>query len=429
MVDHAARDHAQWSASATERNWNCSGALAITDGLPDKTSEASDWGTCCHQISEKSLRSGDPASEYIGTTEKGKVHSFEVDEEMADTAQTYVDYIQMRRAKYKEETGGNALIFIEEKFSLASLNPPFEAGGTSDCVLIFPLWKLMEVIDLKAGRGVVVEVEGNKQGRTYGLGAMLKHDKVAIERVKVTIVQPRAPHKDGRIRSEEFHVADLVEWTSELVEAMERSAQALADKDKVDANLIPQALWDKVHLKAGDHCKFCKAAGFCPALQQKALDAAHVWFDDLDQPRISNSPDSMSPEVLAQMLDAADMISEWINAVRSHAHEQAEAGIEIPNYVLVAKEGREKWLEGKEAEAAAKAEAAGLAKDKIWNAPKTKTPKQIRDALKKAKLVSVAEELEDFSGSESKGTNLVRATKTTRAAVEPAVNKHFSILD
>jgi hypothetical protein len=79
---------------------------------------------------------------------------------------------------------------------------------------------MLEVVDLKGGRGVVVEVKGNPQLRTYALGAMLANPGIDVSHVQVTIVQPRAPHKDGRIRSERFHVADLVEWTAELMAAM-----------------------------------------------------------------------------------------------------------------------------------------------------------------------------------------------------------------
>ncbi len=432
MADHSAREHAVWSASSTDRNWNCAGALAITKDLPETTNEAADWGTCCHQISEKCLRQGVQASEFIGTTEKGKKFSFEVDEEMAETAQMYVDYVRKRVVEAAPpRTNPADYLQIEQRFSLSALKPPFEAGGTGDAIVYFPAEKMIEVIDLKGGRGVVVEVKGNPQLRTYGLGAMLANPKLDVEKVMVTIVQPRAGHKDGRTRSDDpTHVADLTEWTAELLAKMRRSKQAMDEFVDVRDGKTPLAVWAAKWLVAGDHCKFCKAAGFCPALEQRALDAAGVWFDDLDQPRISNAPDTLSPERAAQLLDAADMLGEWINAVRAYWHQQAEAGVEIPNYILVPKEGREKWNDAQaEAEATAVAKKAGLADDKIWNAPKAKTPKQIREALKKAKRSDVAIQIEDLSGSEVKGTNLVRATKTTRAAVPPAVERHFDILD
>lgn len=432
MVDHGARDHAQWSASSTERNWECSGALALTDGLPEKTSEAADWGTACHQISEKCLREGKQPDEFIGTIEKGKVHSFEVDEDMADTAEQYVTYVrQAVIAAAPPKVNPASLLQIEQKFSLEKLNPPFEAGGTGDAVIYWPLLKMLEIVDLKGGRGHVVEVKGNPQLRTYALGAMLANPGLDVETVKVTIIQPRAPHKDGRIRSEEFHVADLVEWTADLVAAMKRSAEAMRQHRMIGTPDGVQSLapWASIYLTAGDHCKFCKAASFCPALEQKAFDAAGVWFDDLDQPRLTNMPDADDPEKLARDLDALDMIEDWIKAKRARAHELAEMGVDIPNYVLVPKQGREKWNEDAEEKAAKIAVDAGVAADKVWNKPKIRTPKQVRDALAKAKAIDALKDIKALSSTPENGTNLVRATKTTRAAVAPAAHQHFDILD
>lgn len=425
MVFHAGREHAQWSASSTERNWHCPGAMALTMDLPETTSDAADWGTCAHEIAELCLRDDVDAVTFIGTTRKGKRHEFEVDEEMAETAQMYVDYCRSRRDEYKAATGKNALIFIEERFTLEALNPPFEAGGTGDFVIIFPEWEMLEVVDLKGGRGVVVEAKGNPQGRSYGLGAVLKHPKARIRTVKVTIVQPRAGHKDGRIRSEEIDMADLIEWTTDLIDAMHRSAQALADYEKV-GETVSKAEWNSAHLSAGPWCKFCKAAGFCPALESRALDAAGVWFDDLDQPRLTNSPDAMSPEKLAATLDMLDMIGEWINAVRAYAHAQAESGVEIPGYQLVEKIGNRAWkadLTATDIEALFR----GIGKDPgLAYAPaKLASPAQVEKALGvKAKIL-----LTDLVERPVRGTNLVAATKTTRPAATPSVHKHFDILD
>src|SRR5690606_6882742 len=113
----------------------------------------------------------------------------------------------------------------EERFSLDALEPPFEAGGTGDFVAWFEQDRRLEIVDFKNGRGVV-DVEGNPQLRTYALGAMLHHTALAVDTVTVTIVQPRAAHKDGRIRSETFHVADLIAWTADLLKAMQRSKAA-----------------------------------------------------------------------------------------------------------------------------------------------------------------------------------------------------------
>lgn len=427
MADHADRDHAQWSASATERNWNCPGALALTDGLPEETSEAADWGTACHQLAEKCLRGAGPADRYIGTTEKGKKFSFEVDEEMAETAQIYVDYVTAQIDADPANT-----LHVEQAFSLASLNPPFDAGGTADAVLYYPTQKMIEVVDLKTGRGVVVAVKGNPQLRTYALGALLANPGLDVAQVRSTIVQPRAPHRDGRTRSETYHIADLVEWTADLLAAMQRSHEAVMAKREQDlavpnpGYVTSPAAWADTYLRPGPHCEktFCKARATCPALEKKALDAAGIWFDELDMPRLSNDPNPDDPAKLSRDLDMLDLIEDWCKARREHAHRLAESGVAIPDYILVPKQGREKWNEGADDKVLAAAKAAGLAPAKYLNPAKLRTPKQVRKELgAKAGLV------DGLSSTPDAGTNLVRADTTVRQAAKPAVQKHFTAID
>ena len=422
-MNHADRDHATWSASASKRNFACPGALALTMNLPETTSEAADWGTCAHQISERCLRDGGDADRFIGQTEKGKKYSFEVDEEMAETAQTYVDYCRKRIQQYQDETGRNDAVFwVEQRFSLADLNPPFDAGGTGDFVIYFPAWNLLEIVDLKGGRGVVVDAKSNPQLRTYALGAMLANKGLDVKKVTVTIVQPRAFHKDGRIRSETFHVVELLEWASDMLGAMRVSGLALERKIA-----LPMSAWAAEYLSPGDHCRdtFCKAAATCPALAQRALDAAGVFFEPVnDEPRLANAPDSGSPIERAKRLDMLDMIEAWIKEVRAHEHRMAEHGQPAPGYGLVEKTGREKWADDAEEKVREIVKTAGLAEDKWLNPGKLRTPKQVRDALKKAKMDA---DLSGLSLTPSGGTNLVRLDQTSRAVVSP-VDKHFTAI-
>jgi hypothetical protein len=423
MADHSAREHAQWSASATDRNWNCNGALALTDNLPERTNEAADWGTCAHQISEVCLREGKQADEFIGMAVKGKAYEFECDEEMAETAQMYVDYVRKTVIENAPpKTNPADLLHIEQHFSLADLNPPYQAGGTADAVIYKPTIEEIEVVDLKGGRGVVVEAKGNPQLRTYALGAMLANKGLKVKTVKVTIIQPRAPHKDGRIRSETFHVTDLFEWTVDLVDVMHRSRAAWEEYKLVLAGTMTITAWETKWLKAGPHCKFCKRAGKCSAQEQAALDVAQVWFDDLDIPRIGNTPDKMDPAKLAATLDMLDMVSEWINAVRAHAQEQAEIGVQIPGYQLVDKIGRRRWID--EEKTASTLLANGYGSDVVYE-EKLRSPAQMEKKLGKTGKAIVAELVE----TPVTGTNLVAVAKTSRPAVKPAVEKHFSILE
>jgi hypothetical protein len=403
------KEHATWSASATERNWSCAGALALTHGLPETTSVPADWGTVAHAIAEECLRLGRDAAHYLGETRKGKAHEFEVDDEMVECVQEYIDYVRGRWHAAGAKPGGHTPLIIEQRFSLEALNTPFDAGGTADAVIYNEAEKLLEVIDLKTGKGGTVEVTENKQLRTYALGAVIANPELKIDTVKVTIVQTRKAHKDGRIRSEVFHVADLIEWTGELLEKMGQSKVAMEA-----SQTMPEAAWAAAYLTPGNHCgkTFCKAQGFCPALSQKVQDEASVWFDDMNQPRLANSPDTLSPEGIAQALDVADMVDGWINAVRAFAHTQATIGVEIPNYVLVDKIGRRKWRD--ETAALAKLQAAGVE-------PYTRkivSPAQAEKALGTKRKGEIA----DLVETPATGTNLVRADKTTRPAVKPVTS-------
>ncbi|HEV2155452.1 DUF2800 domain-containing protein [Bradyrhizobium sp.] len=416
LAVHADRDHATWAASSTARNWNCSGAIALNrrNPAPEVESEAAAWGTACHQLAEKCFKHNRHPDEYIGTVETTKQHKIDVDGEVAETTEMYVDYVRGRIAAYVQEFGEEPIVVHEQPLPLDRLGGPYDAGGTGDTVMYFPRWKLLEVVDLKGGRGLV-EAADNKQLRTYGLGSLLANPGLDVEKVKTTIVQPRAPHKDGKIRSDEPHVADLVEWTAELLERMKLAKQA---DDEFETMAF--AAWSAKWLKPGN-CKFCPSEGNCPALKQRALDAAHVWFDDLDRPQISNKAIFDTPEQIAADLDMLDMIQDWISARRALAHKMAEGGTEIPNYILVPQQKREKWKDGEEEAVLNILDHSELKPEKYLNPAKLKTPKQVRKALgKKESLVA------GLSETPAGGTNLVRADKTTRQAIPSGVNRFFN---
>lgn len=447
MADHGARDHATWAASATARNWNCAGALTLAQfAPPQKEGIHSARGTACHQISEKCLRTGVDAVSFLDTVEKTKEHEIAIDEELVNSAQEYVDYVRdrieweystfsMDGGHYESFSGAGTQMWIEERFDLGSLGTPFDAGGTADAVVLNPDEKILEVVDLKNGMGIV-DVNENPQLRTYGLGALLKHQGLDVDRIRVTIVQPRAPHKDGRIRSETFHVADLVEWTADLLAAMRRSKQAMDEfeacivEPKRDVlqvwkrdtmppvNTVLFADWNAKWLKPGK-CTFCPVEGSCPALKRDALSVAAVWFDDMDTPRLGNSALDTSPEALARDLDMIPMLEDWIKARRAFAHSQAETGVEIPGYQLSDKIGNRKWAD--EDRVVKDLQNIGLAYDDMHAEPKLKSPAQMEKVLGAKRKALI----EPFVVREVTGTNLVSVTKTSRPAAKSTAAKYF----
>lgn len=414
MVDHGIRDHATWSASATARNWQCAGALTLAQfAPPDKESIHAARGTAAHQISEKCLRSGQDAIDFLGTVESTKEFQIEIDEELVNSAQMYVNYC-------RSTLDLDSPFWIEERFSLADLGPPFDAGGTGDFVHYAPKDRELEIVDLKNGMSVV-DVEGNPQLRTYALGALLAHQDLDVDRVRVTIVQPRAQHKDGRIRSETFHVADLIAWTADLLKAMDRSKQAMDAFEKAKSNSVLMDEWSVAWLKPGK-CTFCPVEATCPALRKQALAIAATYFEpDTGEAKIGNLPTEMSPEKLAETLDMLDMLEAWVKAVRAFAHTSAENGVSIPGYQLVEKIGNRKWKDDEGALAVSLlSPEMGLSEDEIYDR-KLRSVAQLEKVLG-AKRKGLIEHLWERPIT---GTNLVSEAKTIRPATKSKVENFF----
>lgn len=409
---HSARAHATWSASASARLWGCRGSLALIASLdvPDRESEAAAWGTAAHEVADWTLTRwwaqgiDTDCSDFPEATVQTKSHTITVDDEVVECAQEYVDYVRGRQAEH----GPGATLLIEQRFSLEALDPPFDAGGTGDAVLLLPKWDMIEIVDLKGGRGVVVEAAGNKQLRTYALGAYMANPG-PWKKVRATIVQPRAPHKDGRIRSEEIHVSDLIEWTTELMRAMAFAAQAVEERKRQRHDL---ADWNVKWLTAGDHCTFCPAIHTCPAVERKALETAQTMFAP-EGIKTPPPPETLGLDRIAQILDAADMIQNWLNACRAYAQEQAEMGVEVPGYVLVEKQGRRAWAKDEAEIAAALLKEVKIDLDDIYAEPKLKSPAQIEKVLGTKRKA----EIKHLWETKVSGLNLARADKTSRAAV------------
>ena len=275
-------------------------------------------------------------------------------------------------------------------------------------------------------------MNGNKQTRTYALLALLNAPKDLvnqIDQVKVTIVQPRAPHKDGRIRSETFHIAELIEWTSELLKAMNRSALALEEFNMINGSRTMFDEWASKVLTPGN-CTFCPALGICPALRTKALavapEVARAWFEDTTLetvPMISNTVPALSPEELSHILDGIDMLEDWAKAVRATAHSLAESGVTIPGYKLVDKISNRKWAADDEKVIADLKSVIKLTEDQIFSR-KLLSPAQIE------KIIGAKRkgEITNMYHNPVTGTNLVSEKKSTRPATKAKTESFFEPL-
>jgi hypothetical protein len=380
MNAHTTRSHAKLSPSAAHRWWNCPGSIRECAGIEQTSSIYADEGAAAHTLAERCLRERVDADEFIGqwvNLRSGKVsddHSsdhglyIEITEEMVEAVQIYADVV--REIKHIQGVECE----IEAKLDLRSV--PGMEFGTGDFCAYSPADLTLDVIDFKYGKGVAVEVKENPQLLSYAIGTAKRYHNRGLKKVRLTVVQPRAPHPDGAIRTYECDAVDLMDFESELSAAAERTAEPDAP------------------LKPGEWCKFCPAAAQCPALQSFALDAAREAF--AEQPV---AVEALSSERLGEIYQVAQRLKDFVKRVEEHAHHEARHGRVPPGTKLVMKRANRKWKD--EAEAQEFLLLLGYEEDDIVE-KNLISPATADRMLKKQKAA-----IEPYVTRESSGTTLV----------------------
>jgi len=376
-------EHSAIGASSSERWFNCPGSIPLSFGVEQETSKYAAEGTAAHNLAEMCLNEEQDASDYIGQTVEG----FEVTQDMANAVQVYLDTI------YKI-AGEESEITVEEKFSLDWIDK--ELFGTNDCCVYDPAMGKLTILDYKHGQGKVVEAEGNTQLLYYALGAARG---LYVTVIDLVIVQPRADHPKGPVRSWSVTPEELKEYELTL-------------KDRVaDVRKARKANDPYKYTKAGDHCTFCPAAGFCETLRNRAYEVAAVEFTDT--PLELPSPEKMDLNQLSKVLTDATLVETWLKSVRQFAHSEADRGIIIPGFKLVKKRSNRAWI----SEEDAIREFDPLFGDSIYN-KKLKSPAQVEKIVGK-------EEVERLCHKPDTGNTLVPG-KDKRPSVTPNAIADFN---
>lgn len=311
------KGHSRIGASGAYRWMVCPGSPAMIDKAPPQAqSSYAAEGTAAHKVGELCLKTGNNAARYVGNDFDGIICT----DEMAEAVQVYVDTVR----EDLEKNPGSTLL-VEQSFDLGQIM--LGLFGTNDAV-VFQAFGKLSVYDYKHGFGVV-EVVDNKQLLYYALGAILNllNGGGDFESVELVIVQPRAMHRDGRVRRWSVDVPYIMEFAKELLVAAEKT-------------LDPNA-----ELVAGGHCQYCAARPFCPALKQLVVKTAAMDFPEPAPPAPRfPSPDMLTPEQLKKALDLSEIINDWIRSVEAYAEESARRGVKIPGYKLVKKRANRKWI-------------------------------------------------------------------------------------
>lgn len=223
IVRHKLRAHSKFSASGAERWFKCPGSVSLSEGLPDKESDASRNGTNCHELLEARLK-GNPLPIGAQYTQEMKTHS-----------RVAADYILGLK-----ERAQSAELLVEKRVSLSFIHP--EAFGTVDASIVEYFGRL-NVNDFKYGTHLV-SPEKNLQLIFYALGIGRIYDW-NFSTVRLTIIQPRVRGYDGP-SFWEIGIFDLLKY----IDVFKRAVERVEEKPN--------------EFSEGEHCFFCKAKSICP---------------------------------------------------------------------------------------------------------------------------------------------------------------------
>ena len=352
--------HATNSPSVFARRKMCPGSKRLEAGLPDKDNEYSLRGSAAHAVLEACLSEKEHVTDYRGadvvvTTAEGTTTTVKMEEDDIKAISAAVDYYKLRA----QQMEWRQLEFFEKKLtpSLWLNRPEADCDGTGDIGLIgweyegvpaneapsaqYAKRAVVESIDYKHGANPV-ECENNTQLLLYAIGACQMVDWNQWDQtttiVRMTIIQPRARHKDGPVRFWEITADELFAKLPEL--------QAIAEAtDDPNAPLVP-----------GDHCRWCKANP-CEAVNAQNQAKVQAAFSPVEQGpvdlaevevQMGRPPELLNPQQLAKVMDLEAFAVGWFKAVREAANHQAGLGQKIPGYKRVHANTKRKWGEGPE---------------------------------------------------------------------------------
>ncbi len=303
--------HAKLSPSAAERWINCPGSFHLSGYFPETTSPQAKEGTLAHELAEILIAHRLKPQDKKLKAHKDKVDAFyqlhpdltENYDNMRKCIEQYVDYVLAEFTAIQEKDPA-AVLATEQKVDFSDIVP--EGFGTSDVVIIGA--NMIEVIDLKYGKGVEVFAKDNPQIRLYAIGAVNEFSLVYdFEDAKMVIYQPRRDH----VTEDHMAVADLLAWGKETV------APAAAEALSEHPTYHPGA-WCDSH--------FCPAAGACKARAHYALGLERHSGKD---------PALLTDEEIGDALGRIADLTKWGKKLETYALNEAQEGHAIPGWKIV----------------------------------------------------------------------------------------------
>lgn len=315
MSTHSERAHALLSASGAHRWMNCTPSAILETQFPDTTSEAAKEGTLAHELAEAKVMHYmhiDGFTKRKLTTRINKMKKNPLwQDEMDKYTDEYLDFIKTEALSYKV----HPFVKVEEKIDLTAYVP--DGFGTADCIIIAA--GVLQVIDLKYGKGVPVSPERNEQLMLYALGAYAKYGFLFdIKSVKLSIVQPRIDNTSS--------------WAISIESLLE-----FGETVKEKANVAIKG--EGTH-NPGDWCRFCRARRNCRARADENVKLA--FATEKKPPLITN-------EEVGEYLRLGEDVANWLSDLKDYALTECLAGKDVPGWKAVEGRSSREWTNMEEA--------------------------------------------------------------------------------
>jgi len=301
--------HAFFAPSASHRWIACPTSLNLSKNIPEGLpSVYAHEGIVCHDIAATCLKDSIDVNTYLGTV----VEDVTITQELVDGIQVYIDEVK-GMAKEIGAKGGK----IEHEISITE-----ECWGTLDALLWSP--EIAVIMDLKMGKGVIVEAVENPQLMLYGVGGLKylqKEYNLSPSKVRLVIVQPRTVNP---IRIWEIDRKELIVWFQTNVQ------KAMSEAKNGDAECNPGV----------EQCRWCPASAICEAQRNFMMTEAEAAFEQFSKEDMA----TIYPiKEIALLLPKFKQIQNWIKTVQTYALDQALAGNKIPGYKVVRGRSNRKW--------------------------------------------------------------------------------------
>ena len=382
QINHSGRAHALLSPSGSHRWMHCTPSARLEENMPESTSSAAEEGTAAHELAEYALDmylKGEyiPLLDELPTPKhiaENQYYSPEMDRYVTD----YICYVcDIYELEEKAEMS------IERKFDLTSYVP--ECFGSCDCDIVGK--KVLNIIDLKYGKGVQVDANDNSQLMMYALGVLrtLSPKRQAeIETVRMHIAQVRL----GNYSVFEMTARDLTHWGIHVLRPTAEKAWAGQGEAKV-----------------GSHCKFCKFKAQCRA-QKDALVSEFETRGDTK---------ALTLDEIGDILSKSDMFTDWMASVKTFAMQAATRGEKVKGWKLV--EGRSVRVITDEEKAVEILVGMGYTEEELKN----HKLKGIGDLEKKVGKKALAIKLGDLI-KKPKGAPTLALESDKREALQPTID-------